>query len=88
MAVIQKQTLTVTDREVLLVNKITKVLGFESDYVLLECESGRITVEGEGLAIENLSKESGELKINGKITAVIFSNEKKQRNGILSKLVK
>ena len=88
MPVTQKQTLTITNREVLLVNGVTKVLGFDSDYVLMECESEKITVEGESLAIENLTKESGELRIIGKVTAVIFSNEKKERHGILSKFVK
>ena len=83
-----KQTLTVTNREALHVNGVTKVLGFDSDYILINCESGKITVEGEGLAIENLTQESGELKITGKINAVIFTNEKKERHGILSKLVK
>ena len=85
---IQKQSLTVTNREALSVNAITKVLGFDSEYVLLECESGKITVEGEALAIENLAKENGELQITGKISAVIFSDEKKQRRGFLSKLAK
>ena len=88
MLVTQKQTLTITNRDVLIVNAVTKVLGFDSDYVLMDCEAGRITVEGESLAIENLTKESGELRITGKITAVIFANDKKERRGILSKFVK
>lgn len=88
MLITQKQTLTITNREVLLVNGVTKVLGFDRDYVLMDCESGKITVEGENLAIENLTKESGELKITGKITTVVFENEKKERRGILSKLIK
>ena len=46
MPVTQKQILTITNREVLLVNGVTKVLGFDSDYVLMDCESEKITVEG------------------------------------------
>lgn len=84
----QKQTLTVTNREVLLINGVTKVLGFDSDYVLTDGEYGKITVEGENLAIENLTKDSGELKIIGKINAVIFANEKKERRRMLTRLVK
>ena len=82
------QSLLIKNREELSVNGIKKVLGFDSDYVLLESESGRITVEGQSLAIENLVKDSGDLQITGKITAVIFSDEKKVRGGVLSKLVK
>ena len=82
------QSLLIKNREELSVNGIKKVLGFDSDYVLLESESGRITVEGQSLAIENLVKDSGDLQITGKITAVIFSDEKKVRGGVLSKLIK
>ena len=82
------QSLLIKNREELSVNGIKKVLGFDSDYVLLESESGRITVEGQSLAIENLVKDSGDLQITGKITAVVFSDEKKARGGVLSKLVK
>ena len=85
---IQKQTLTITNREELVVNEITKILGFDSDYVLLECHSGLITIEGDALAIENLNKEGGNVQITGKISAVVFADEKKRRRGIASKLVK
>ena len=84
----QKQILTVTNREELVINEITKILGFDSDYILLEYDSGRITVEGEGLAIENLNKEGGNLQITGRIGAITFSNEKKHTHGIISKLLK
>ena len=85
---IQKQTLTITNREELVVNEITKILGFDSDYVLLESHSGLITIEGDALAIENLNKEGGNVQITGKISAVVFADEKKRRRGIVSKLVK
>ncbi len=88
MLSMQKQILTVTNREELVINEITKILGFDSDYVLLEYDSGRITVEGEGLAIENLSKEGGNLQITGRIGVIAFSNEKKRTHGIISKLLK
>ena len=84
----QKQILTVTNREELVINEITKIWGFDSDYILLEYDSGRITVEGEGLAIENLNKEGGNLQITGRIGAITFSNEKKHPHGIISKLLK
>ena len=85
---LQTQTLTITNREELVVNEITKILGFDSDYVLLECHFGLITIEGDALAIENLNKEGGNVQITGKIAAVVFADEKKRRRGIVSKLVK
>ena len=88
MPITPKQTLTVINRETLFINGVSKVLGADSEYILLECETGRITVEGENLAIENLTKENGDLHVTGTISAVVFSDEKKQRRGIIPKLSK
>ena len=88
MPTVPKQTLTITNRELLFINGVSKVLGVDSDYVLLDCESGRITVEGENLAIETLTKENGDLNITGKISAVCFADEKKRKRGIMSRLSK
>lgn len=73
------QVLTVTNRTNLCMNGILRVLGFDDDYVLLESEEGRITVEGSGLVIESLTKETGEIEICGKIFSVAFSDNKRER---------
>ena len=70
----QISRLTITGGCELCMNGIERVLGFDDNYVLLESKEGRITIEGSNLAIEGLIKESGEIEINGKISAVIFSN--------------
>ena len=84
----QKQTVSIVNREELSVNGITKVLGFDGDYVLLECELGRISIEGNNLAIESLAKDGGDLQIIGNITAIVFSETKKARGGMFAKLLK
>ena len=79
----QKYTLVINDKAELRANGIEKVLGFDDDYVLLDSKQGRITVEGSSMAIENLNKESGEIQIVGKISAVIFSDSKTERKSFL-----
>ena len=76
------QVLTVTNRSSLRMNAISRVLGFDDDYVLLESEEGRLTVEGSGLMIESLTKESGEIEICGKIFSVAYSDNKRERRGL------
>ncbi len=83
-----EEKLVVTNRGALSLNTVERILGFDTDYVSLECVVGKITVEGEGLAIENLSKDSGDLLITGKISAVLFSDEKANKRGLFSKFTK
>ena len=80
--------LTITDRRELCINNVERVLGFDNDYVLIEAKEGKLTIEGSDLAIESLDKESGEIEIKGKITAVILSDAKSVKAGILSRIFK
>ena len=75
------QVLTLANREKLSMNGILRVLGFDSDYVLLESSVGKITVEGEELAIESLVKESGEVLIVGSISGIFYSDNSSVRKG-------
>ena len=84
----QNSRLIITDRCELYMNGVERVLGFEDDYVLLECKEGRITIEGSGLAIESLTKECGEIEIRGKIYAVIYSNTKTERKSFFARTIK
>lgn len=69
-------TLILKDRKELSLNGVKNVLGFDEGVVTLMSELGRVTVEGEGLKIESLTKENGEILITGKISGVYFSEEK------------
>jgi hypothetical protein len=60
-------------------------LGFDSDYVLLESSLGRITVEGDELAIESLLKDSGEVLIIGRISGLFYSQDGSGRKGIFGR---
>ena len=88
MSEIQSSKLIINDRSELIVNGIDRVLGFDNDYVLLESEEGRITIEGSALAIDSLTKENGEIVIKGKITAVIYSDVKSDRKGFFARALK
>ena len=88
MGDIQNNKLIIIDRRELCINGIDRVLGFDDDYVLLDSKEGRITIEGAGLSIESLEKESGELIIKGKISAVIYSDAKSERKSIFARVFK
>ncbi len=74
--VIKKSTLTVVDRKTLTLDGVSSVVGFDSDYVCLSTYLGKLTVEGEELKIDSLTKETGTVVIIGKINGLYYSEEK------------
>ncbi len=70
-------SLSVKERNKLTLNGVSNIESFDEGYITLEIGEGRISVEGEGLKIESLSRESGEIQITGKINGVFYSEKKK-----------
>ena len=75
----EKGRLTVTDRRLISIDGVEAVLSFEEDYLSLETSLGSLSVEGEGLKIENLSKDKGQILIRGRIDGVYYTKEKPRK---------
>ena len=69
--------LTVKERNRLSLNGVSNIESFDEGYITLETSEGRICIEGQGLKIESLSREGGEIQITGKIIGVFYSDKKK-----------
>lgn len=69
--------LTVKERNRLSLNGVSNIESFDEGYITLETSDGRICIEGQGLKIESLSREGGEIQITGKIMGVFYSDKKK-----------
>lgn len=82
------QSLVLKNRKELTVDGVSHVIGFDSEYVAVETNMGRLTVEGKGLIIDNLSKAEGSVSILGEIDGIYYSSLKSREKGILSKLIK
>ncbi len=78
--VLKHTSLVIKERASVSVDGVENVLGFDESYVALATVAGKIIVEGEGLKIENLSKNSGEILISGKISGVLYSEEKSPKS--------
>ena len=70
-------SLNVRERNRLTLNGVSNIESFDDGYITLEIGEGRISVEGEGLKIESLCREGGEIQITGKINGVFYSDKKK-----------
>lgn len=65
-------------------NGVDHIVGFEEKCVILSCDFGRVIIEGEGMKVESLSKENGEIHIVGKFKGVYLAEEKKKKTSLKS----
>ncbi len=84
---LKKSTMSLLDRKVLTLNGVDNVIGFDSNYVSLSTNMGKVGVEGDELKIESLTKDSGTVVITGKISG-IFYNEPKASKSVFKGLFK
>ena len=69
--------LNIKERNIITVNGVKNILGFDESFVTLDIGSGKICIEGVGLKIESLKPDDGEIKIIGRIDGAYYAEEKK-----------
>ena len=74
------QVLELKNRERLTVNLVENVEHFSQSEILLKTATGRLKIIGNGLKLEDLSKEKGGIALTGKIDAMSFSEIKEKRS--------
>lgn len=78
--------LILEDRRLLTVTGVADVDSFDEQSVTVYTDLGELTVRGNDLHINKLSVETGELMIEGKIAAVVYSDEQPSRGGFFSRV--
>ncbi|MDD5796290.1 MAG: sporulation protein YabP [Oscillospiraceae bacterium] len=84
----KKHNLILENRKNLSLGGIDDVLGFNEEMVTLSGSCGILIVRGENLHISKLSLETGEVSLDGKIDGLIYSEDKKEKSGVFSRLFK
>ena len=69
------------DRHTLTVSGISDVDSFDEQTVIVFTDMGELTVKGEGLHINRLSLEVGEIMIEGNISSLSYSDSKPTQEG-------
>ncbi len=77
----KEQILILKNRCVLEINSVKDVLGFDTEGVSLHTALGGLTVEGEGLRLTRLDLENGQVTVEGKISAMLYTEEKERKGG-------
>ena len=84
----KKHSLILENRKFLSLNGIDDVLGFNEESVTLSGNCGILIIRGEKLHISKLSLETGEVTLDGKVNALVYTEHSKDKSGIFSKLFK
>ena len=60
------------ERELLSVSGVEEVESFDENTILLTTAQGALEIQGEGLHIEKLSLDGGDLRVEGRVNALIY----------------
>lgn len=80
----KRHSVSIDNRESMELSGIKDVPAFNEEEVLMSSDCGEVVVKGSGLKLEGLDLDSGIVKINGKITALIY-NDKVQVKGFFKR---
>ena len=75
------------EREQLVVSGVEEVESFDENTIFLTTAQGGLEIQGEGLHIEKLSLDGGDLKVEGLVNALIYGEESRGRGGLLARLL-
>lgn len=78
---------SVENRERLMISGVEEVERFDENTIVLSTAQGGLEVQGEGLHIETLSLDGGDLKVEGWINALIYEPQGQERGGFFSRLL-
>ena len=79
-------TVILEGREKLSISGVVDVQSFDEDQVLLETVRGMLVVRGQGLHVERLQLEAGELLVEGEVGCLEYDDSVQPRGGFFSRL--
>ena len=78
----------IEERKSLTVSGVEDVERFDENTIVLSTSKGTMIVTGENLHIEKLSLDGGDLRVEGRVSALIYeSDEGRRAGGFLARLL-
>ena len=74
------------EREQLVISGVEEVESFDENTIVLTTAQGGLEIQGEGLHSEKLSLDGGDLKVEGRVNALLYEAESRSRSGLLGRL--
>ena len=75
------------EREQLSISGVEEVESFDENTILLTTARGPLEIQGEGLHIEKLSLDGGDLRVEGMVESLSYEESERSRGGFLSRLL-
>ena len=72
---LRNHSISIQNRESVEMTGISDVASFNEEEVNASCEGGNILIKGSHLLVETLDLDNGILRVNGRITAVVYSEK-------------
>ena len=70
----KKHSLQIENRTRLVATGVERVDFFSEELITAQTADGRLNIKGEGLYIENLSADTGELLVKGRVIALSYAD--------------
>lgn len=86
----KKSSLNIENRKRLVLNGVIEVISFNEEQIVLNTNLGKLNIKGQGLKMNKLDVQNGDVIIVGTINSCIYTNSeiKKQKESIISRLFK
>ena len=85
----KNQNILIEDRNRITITGVEQVESFNENIIILKTVKGGMTIKGEGLNIEKLNLDDGNVKIDGIINGIIYSDkDSSQKGNIIGKIFK
>lgn len=81
----KKQQIIITDKSRIEISGVGAILEFDEHFLRLDTSLGTLVVEGEGLRIEDMSRESGSVLVLGEFSQLSFAGQRKKGKSQFSK---
>ncbi|MBS4534688.1 sporulation protein YabP [Clostridium sp. D2Q-14] len=88
---VKSQNLILEDRKKLSISGVEHVENFNEEQIVLDTVEGSLMIKGESLNISKLNLEDGNVKIEGMLQSLVYSNKStsnSKENGFLRKIFK
>ena len=84
-----KHKIILEDRKKLVLYGISDVVSFDDLSVVLDTAGGRLIINGEGLHIQKLSLDTGDVEVEGKVDEMIYEDgQQNQKKSFFGRIVK
>ena len=76
------------ERSGLTVSGVEEVESFDENTIVMVTVRGTLVVRGDGLHIEKLSLDGGDLKVEGLVDSLTYEDEGREKGGFLARLLR